>query len=186
MKMIRSMLKLGSIFALLVFTISSAFADTNHDNSPAGKISNLLDEASIKAKMAADPLLNPFDIKVEAKGSTVYLSGQVDTDMQFEKAVSIASSAKGVEDVEAKGLTVKNSNHPLDDLLLTAKVKSALLKDSLVSEDKASLPFTVETKDAVVYIKGEVKNAAIKENALKTVKGVKGVKDVKVDIVVKS
>ena len=170
------------IIASSLFASMPVVADKDRDASRDAPV--VLDEATgvstIKSHFAADPLLNPLKIDVTMKGKTAYLKGQVDTDMQYDRAVFLASSIRGIDEVETGDLTVKDSKHPMDDTLITAKVKGALLKEALVNgADSDAWPFKIETKNGVVFIKGEAKNETVKLNALKTIQAVKGVRSVK-------
>ncbi|BEV18072.1 BON domain-containing protein [Herbaspirillum sp. DW155] len=70
----------------------------------------------------------------------------------------------------------------IDDAVITAKVKAALLEDKQVS----SMKINVVTKDGVVTLKGSVPSAELGQHALQLVAGVEGVRDVKSDLTVKA
>lgn len=70
----------------------------------------------------------------------------------------------------------------LDDSLLTAKVKAALLKDSAMS----SLAVSVETHNGTVLLSGFVDNAGQVRRAAEIASGVEGVVEVKNSLTVKS
>ncbi len=69
----------------------------------------------------------------------------------------------------------------LDDSVLTTKVKSALLKDPMVS----GLAVNVESFKGVVQLSGFVKTAAERDMAVKLTREVGGVKSVKNDILLR-
>ena len=52
--------------------------------------------AKIKAKLAADPQLNPFNIDVDTRDGEVTLSGRVGSDDRRREAVDLATRTKGV------------------------------------------------------------------------------------------
>jgi osmotically-inducible protein OsmY len=54
----------------------------------------------VKALLAADDFLKSFQISVEIYKSTVQLSGLVDSQKAFDKAVEIARSVKGVKSIK--------------------------------------------------------------------------------------
>lgn len=54
----------------------------------------------IKAKIAADPELNPFNINVDTKDGIVTLSGRVKTAADAEEAVELARGTEGVQRVQ--------------------------------------------------------------------------------------
>lgn len=70
----------------------------------------------------------------------------------------------------------------IDDSVITAKVKAALLEDKQVS----SMKIKVVTKDGVVTLKGSVPSAELGQHALQLVAGIEGVRDVKSDLTVKA
>jgi osmotically-inducible protein OsmY len=55
--------------------------------------------ATIKAKLAADPQINPFDIDVDTTDGTVSLSGQVESAEQKAEAEKLARMTEGVVEV---------------------------------------------------------------------------------------
>ena len=70
----------------------------------------------------------------------------------------------------------------VDDSVITAKVKAALVEDKQVSATKIK----VTTKASVVTLRGSVPSAEAGQHALQLAAGVEGVKDVKSDLTVKS
>jgi hyperosmotically inducible protein len=70
----------------------------------------------------------------------------------------------------------------IDDSILTAKVKAALIADSATKAHQIN----VETQEGIVQLSGFVDNAAAKSAATNVAKSVSGVKDVKNELSVKS
>ncbi|WP_288411313.1 BON domain-containing protein [uncultured Herbaspirillum sp.] len=70
----------------------------------------------------------------------------------------------------------------IDDSVITAKVKAALLEDKQVS----AMKIKVLTKDGVVTLKGSVPSTELGQHALQLVAGVEGVRDVKSELTVKA
>ena len=191
------MIKLGDIMfkkvvlatLMTAVSVSASVAMAADDMMRNNNGVQMMDEAAstvaIKTKYAAEPMLSTFDIHVTLKNKTAYLKGQVDTDMQYDKAIYIASSLKGVDDVNADELKVKDSKHPMDDAMITAKAKGALIRDAIFSDKEVdAMPFTNETKDGVVFVKGKARSLEVKNNALQSIKNVKGVKSVKDSITI--
>jgi len=62
-----------------------------------------LDDAGIttkiKAKLTADPEINPFNISVETEEGTVYLTGRVKDQAQKDEAEELARNTDGVKRV---------------------------------------------------------------------------------------
>jgi hyperosmotically inducible protein len=53
----------------------------------------------IKAKLTADPEINPFNISVETEEGTVYLTGRVHDQAQKDEAEELARNTEGVKRV---------------------------------------------------------------------------------------
>lgn len=93
-------------------------------------------------------------------------------------AVQAADSANG----STTPKTAQKAGNYIDDSVITAKVKAALVEDKQVS----AMKIKVITKDGVVTLKGAVPNAEAGQHALQLAAGVEGVKDVKSDLTVKA
>jgi hyperosmotically inducible protein len=132
------------------------------------------------------PLVNSHDIKVKTEDHTVSLSGQVDSDRQFERAVSLAGSVNGVDDILTDNLTVKASKSPIADTLITAKVKGVYLKSKLFKSTIPSRwPVKIETKNNVVFLTGTVTKPSTRKKLVNIAQHVSGVKEVKSSITIK-
>lgn len=133
----------------------------------------------VKALYANSSLIKGANISVTTVNHTVFLSGKINTDEEYDKAVSLASSVSGVNDVNASKLRVTSSASPINDSYITAKVKGRLLKEKLFGDKEVEYwPVTVETKNGVVYLRGNVESQAHKNNIINAAKRVKGVKQV--------
>lgn len=139
-----------------------------------------LDEAAIgakiKAKFAADPDINPFNIDVDSMNDgVVRLSGTVDDAATRTEAVRLARNTDGVRRVVND---IKVGEHTmgeaLDDAAITAKVKTAFGADPMVK----ALDIDVDTNEGVVHLSGTVSSQAEKDAAGRIAKGTKGVKKV--------
>ncbi|WP_131783332.1 BON domain-containing protein [Legionella gresilensis] len=139
----------------------------------------------VKALYQKSPLLKDKNIKITATNHRVILSGKVDTDMEYERAISLAESVQGINDVNADNLLVKDSKSPLADTFITAKVKGSLMKEKLFGDkDIEYWPVSVETKNGVVYLAGNVDTNEQRTNIENLVKKVSGVKSVKSSLTV--
>ncbi len=142
--------------------------------------------AKVKALYAQAPEIKVLDISVSTANQTVVLTGEVATDSQYEKAISIAESVHGVSDVNADNLSVKSSTAPLSDTYITAKVKGSLMREKLFGKEAVEVwPVTVETKEGVVYLTGTVNSAQESANIVKIANAVKGVRSVNSALTVK-
>lgn len=195
--MLKSKFIKTSLFLISSSLISIPAIADNHDytndsiqktmDNVADDVANIPSLTTVKAKFAADSLLNPFDIKVSMEDRTAVLSGKVDTDMQFDRAVYLTSSVEGIDDVNTDGLSVKDSKHPVDDMMITGKVKGALIKAALLNEKEVDVwPFKIETQNGEVFVQGEAKSQTIKDNVLNVIRNVNGVKSVRENITIKA
>lgn len=103
----------------------------------------------VKSALLADQEIKPFDIKVETRKGVVLLSGFVDNQAQVDRAIVVTGAVEGVKGTE-NGMTLKDGKvtvgNTVDDSVVTARVKSALLTDPGVKSGDI----------AVVTSKGEV------------------------------
>ncbi len=135
--------------------------------------------ATVKTKMAANPVISALDVKVETNKGIVTLQGNVKTAVEADTAVEIASSVEGVSDVDTSRLYIQGSNHPFLDSIITAKVKGTYIREKVFgNEDIALSSIHVTTNEGVVYLKGEATKEQA-DNAERLAKLVKGVKEVK-------
>jgi hyperosmotically inducible protein len=161
-------------FFSLIFFLSSGFAAT------ATPVNDTVIQTKVSALFATDSSLKGLPLHVTSKKGDVFLQGQVNTNMQYERAVMLAESVHGVSNVETGSLKVKNSQQPIQDSLITAKVKGALLRDKIFTDkDIQYWPVHIETKNGVVYLAGSLKTKEQVANVIAIVKGVTGVRGVK-------
>lgn len=140
----------------------------------------------VKALYILSPLIKTMAIEVITNNHNVTLIGTVDTDMQYEEAISLAQSVEGVTDVNANKLMVKASKATLVDNFITAKAKGTIMKKKSFSNQSIQYwPVTIETKDGIVYLSGKVDTEDQRENIIKLIKKIKGVKSVNSVITVK-
>ncbi len=110
----------------------------------------------------------------------VNLTGNVDSDSQASTAIEIAQSTAGVKDVDTSKLTVKGSQQPVADSLITAKIKGMFVQRKLFgSQDIAAMSIKVETDNGIVTLTGTADNQNQIENAIAIAKSISGVVDVK-------
>ena len=174
--------------ALAFITISPVVvhADTTTTTVVQNGLSDTATTAKIKALYMLSPLIKTFSISVATINHEVVLMGTVDTDMQYEEAVSLAQSVDDVTDVNVDKLMVKDSKAPLADTYITAKAKGTLIKEKLFGSKPVEYwPVTIETKDGEVYLAGVVDTDEQRTNIIKLIEEIKGVKSVKSVITVK-
>jgi hyperosmotically inducible protein len=171
-------------FYLFFTVLSVAFAGTLQQAGQA--LDDTAITTSIKAQYVKDSLVNPFDISVATSNGIVTLAGTVNTNMQYERAISIAEASDGVKDVNADGLKVKDSQSALSDSYITAKLNGLIIKNKIFGDkDVKFTNIDIETKDGVVYLSGQADNTAQIKNIIDLANSIKGVKSVKSAIKVK-
>lgn len=160
----------GACLALSIIT-NVSFADHTSD----ANITSI-----VQGKISSDSSLSGTTIAIKTLNGVVNLSGKVESSAQADTATELAQSTPGVSDVNASNLTTKDSKHPLDDSMITAKVKGMFLQKKLFSsEDVAAMTISVETNNGVVSLSGTADSQEQIDNAINIAKSVKGVKNVK-------
>lgn len=140
--------------------------------------------ARVKSALLADPDVKSFDLKVETRHGEVMLSGFVGNQNHVDRAIMVARGVPGVKDVTNKmdlkqgAATIGNT---VDDGIITAKVKSALLADPNIK----SFDIAVVTRKGEVQLSGFVNNQAQIDHASELARAVAGVKSVSNEMVVK-
>jgi osmotically-inducible protein OsmY len=86
----------------------------------------------------------------------------------------VAGCAATKSDSGSGASASRSTGEVVDDAVITTKVKTALLADP----DIKALKIDVDTKDAVVRLKGEIKTLALRKKVEGIAKGVAGVKSV--------
>lgn len=128
--------------------------------------------------------IKSLDIKVETRKGEVMLSGFVDNQLQIDKAVTATQGVSGVVKVNnslrlKEGATTVGTK--IDDSVITAKVKTALMADETVK----SADVAVITRDGNVQLSGFVNNQSQIDHALEVTRGIEGVVQVGNDMSIK-
>ena len=128
----------------------------------------------VKSALLADADVKSFDFKVETRKGVVQLSGYVDSQAQVDRALATTAGVQGVNSIENK-LALKAGSttvgNKLDDGIITAKVKSALLEGPNVK----SFDIAVVTLKGAVQLSGFVDNQAQIDEAVAIATKVEGV-----------
>ncbi len=131
----------------------------------------------VKSALLADPDVKAFDFKVETRKGEVQLSGFVDNQMQIDRAIAVTRSVTGVKNVENK-VSLKGAattaGDQVDDSVITARVKSALLADASIK----SLDIAVVTRKGEVQLSGFVNNQSQIDRAIEVARGTENVRSV--------
>jgi hyperosmotically inducible periplasmic protein len=131
----------------------------------------------VKSALLADPDVKGLDIKVETNKGEVQLSGFVDSQIQIDRAISVARGVEGVKNVQNKmalKTTQTTVGEKIDDGIITTKVKGALVAESGID----SGDIAVVTRDGEVQLSGFVKDQSQIERATQVARSAEGVKNV--------
>ena len=172
-------------FAGLVAALGITVFSNASDGSAAPKrsIGTVVDDsivsARVKSALIADPAVNGFDFKIATRKGEVQISGFADSELQVERAITIARSVEGVKSIDNK-VALKNGaatiGNRIDDGIATASVKSALLAEG----DAKGLQIGVVTRKGIVQLSGFVDDQAQADRAIAIARGtdyVQGVSD---------
>lgn len=176
----RKLLLVGAALAVLL-----AAGCSRQDETPVAaakttvgtEIDDTVVTTKVKSALLADADIKSFDLKVETRKGAVQLSGFVDNQAQIDRALAATSGVEGVKSVE-NGITLKDGKttvgNAVDDGIITAKVKSALLSDPNVK----SFDIAVATRKGDVQLSGYVDNQAQIDLAVDLARKVEGVANV--------
>lgn len=156
---------------------------------PAGiTVGTQIDDAVVSAKVTAALLSNDevkgFDIKVATRKGEVMLSGFVDNQNQKDRSAIIAQGVEGVKSIDNKLMLKEGTRtigNKIDDAVVTAKVKSALLGDAAIK----SQDIAVVTSKGDVQLSGFVDSDTQIARATEVATAVEGVQKVTSQLSVK-
>jgi hyperosmotically inducible protein len=148
--------------------------------------------AKVKAAMAVDSGVKASQIEVSTKNKVVTLTGNIDSQVEKDRALEIARKTGGVDSVvdmievrtgaesgEAPDPNRTIGEH-IDDAVITAAVKTRLLEDPLVK----GLKIDVDTREGVVFLTGSVTSAKEIDRAVEVARATDHVRDVKPNLVI--
>ena len=187
-------------FGLLVLSTTLAgvmtvlVAGCNQPQEPAGtppprtsvgtEIDDSVVTARVKSALVADQDIKGLAFKVETRKGEVQLSGFVDNQTQIDRAIAVTHGVVGVKSIDNK-VSVKGAGTTvgtkLDDGIVTAKVKGALLADVYVK----SLDIAVVTRKGEVQLSGFVDSQSQIDGAIEVARGVEGVRTVSNEMSIK-
>ena len=145
------------------------------------EVTNARQESQIWTTYALSPYLRASDLKVSVQNGKATLTGTVEEEVNKELAKEIALSVNGIKDVDnkivvqidsvpSKKTSVRSYGEVIDDVTITALVKSKLLW----SKYRDSLATNVETKFGRVTLTGTAGSTAAKEHAENLARNTRG------------
>jgi hyperosmotically inducible protein len=167
-----------TLIVAVLATVSMAACTATRTSRSSGET---LDDATVTAKvktaLARDPSTSAFRIDVETYRGDVQLNGFVDSADMKSSATRVAKSVDGVKNVSNNlkvGTGERSAGEVVDDGVITAKVKAALVSDPTV----AARDVNVQTREGVVQLAGFVDSRDQKTKASEVTRRVAGVKQV--------
>ncbi|SFE11927.1 BON domain-containing protein [Nitrosomonas sp. Nm166] len=163
-------------------------------------ISQYIDDSAITAKVKTaiidDPLLKASEIKVTTENGIVRLSGVLDSQEKIDRALEVAQNQENVKSVQ-NDLTLDVPVQPeseqasqkldktgesigqyIDDSVITAKVKAAIIDDPLLKV----FEIKVSTENGMVRLSGVLDSQEKIDRALEVAKNQENVKSVQNDL----
>ena len=171
--------------AVLAMGTMAACAPTRTTKSAGEQLDDSAVTAKVKTALARDPSTSAFRIEVETFRGEVQLNGFVDSADMKTSATRVARTVNGVKSVSNNlkvGQGERTAGEVVDDTVITAKVKAALISDPVV----AAHDVNVQTREGVVQLAGFVDNGDQKSKASEVTRRVAGVKQVDNQLEVKT
>jgi hyperosmotically inducible protein len=168
---------LTMIVAVVAMASMAACTATRTTRSAGETLDDATVTAKVKTALARDPSTSAYRIEVESYRGEVQLNGFVETADMKSAATKVAKSVDGVKSV-SNNLEVssgdRTAGQTVDDGVITAKVKAALIGDETV----AARDVNVQTREGVVQLAGFVDTSAQKSKASEVTRKVAGVRQV--------
>lgn len=173
---------------VLVSACDSRTADSTSAAPAKTSVGTEIDDSivtsKVKSALLADPDVKSFDLKVETRKGEVLLSGFVSNQAQIDRAIAIARGVPGVMVVTNK-MDLKEGTasvgNTVDDGIITAKIKSALLSDPNIK----SFDIAVVTRKGEAQLSGFVDNQTQIDRASEIARTIEGVTSVANEMSVK-
>jgi hyperosmotically inducible protein len=109
----------------------------------------------VNAALLGNNAVKAYDIKVSVRKGEVMLSGFVDDQTQIDQSIAITRAVEGVQNVTNEMMVKSGSRtigNKVDDGVITAKLKSAILNDATIN----SLDISIVTSKGDVLLSGFV------------------------------
>lgn len=172
--------------AIAACTLLALLSGCNNQQGTSGSatpttIGTEVDDSVITTKIRTALMSNEdvksLDIKIKTRKGEVMLSGFADNQAQIDLLIAVVKGVEGVKAVDNQ-LSLKEGKqsvgHKIDDSVITAQIKSALLADPVMK----SLDVSVSTRNGEVQLSGFVDNAEQMTHAVDIAKDTSGVSSV--------
>lgn len=172
---------------LLAATLGLAACSQTRTQKTAGEqVDDTVTTAKVKSALINDPVTKARQIDVEVNRGVVSLGGFVDSQTEKDQATQVTKGVNGVQEVK-NNLQVKQTvaerspGAVVDDGVVTAKVKAALIEDPLTKAHQIN----VDTRNGEVLLTGFVDSNDAKREAGQVAQTVSGVQSVRNELEVK-
>jgi hyperosmotically inducible protein len=172
-----------ALCALLGLALAGCAA-TRTQRAPGEMVDDKVITSHVKSALGDDPRTKSRDIEVQTRRGTVQLNGFVDSADAKARAAELARNVPNVQKVDNNLLvreTKSTVGENIDDTVVTAKVKAALVGDPVTKAREIG----VTTLHGVVQLSGFVDTEAERAQATVVAKGVGGVHEVRNDLAIK-
>jgi hyperosmotically inducible protein len=143
--------------------------------SPGQQVDDAAITSKVKAKLTADPEINPFNIDVDTDAGVVSLRGTVEDPEAKTQAERLARNTEGVVSVRNEiSVGETTVGQRVDDAALATKVKGSITADP----DLNPFNIDVDVKDGVVTLSGVVKTEMARQEAERIARNHDGVRSV--------
>jgi hyperosmotically inducible protein len=182
-KFLSASLKQGAVLAALVTL--TACASTRTQQAPGEYIDDVALTAQVKMALADSPQVKARKVDIETFRGVVQLNGFVSSANAKTQATRLAQGVTGVREVRNNLIVSAESDtvgEVVDDGIMTAKVKAALISDSTTKAHEIN----VTAERGVVHLGGFVDSAAQKARATEVAQSIDGVRSVRNELDVKT
>jgi hyperosmotically inducible protein len=163
--------------ALAVAALLAACASSGTQQSAGEYVDDATVTAKVKTALTDSEEVKARQVDVESYRGVVQLNGFVESTEAKSAATRVASNVDGVREVR-NNLSVRepdrSTGEVVDDSMLTAKVKAALIADPVTKAGQIN----VDTNGGIVQLSGFVDSSAEKSKATEVARTVEGVRDV--------
>jgi hyperosmotically inducible protein len=157
---------------LLTVAAALSLGACSSTQSPGQQLDDATITASVKAKLAADPEVNPFNIDVDTDAGVVTLRGTVEDREAKTEAVKLARGTSGVRSVRDEiKVGETTAGQRVDDAALVAEIEGRIAADP----DLNPFNIDVDANQGVVSLSGTVTSEASRAKAAEIARGVSGV-----------
>lgn len=167
--------KRSALTLLSILLVTAGLAACSSSQTVGEEVDDAGITSRVKARLAADPDVNPFEIDVDTTDMVVTLRGYVDDAEDRGAAERIARDTEGVRRVvnriEVGEAPDMNEGNEVPDVAVVAAVQAAFA----ASETVDATDIDVDANEGHVTLSGTVSSAAERDEAIRLARGAEGV-----------